>query len=111
MDDSNPHRFHDLFSSLLHREAAELIKRDNLLLEQAKNTLLRWKAMHGEQAVVDWDEWLDILAEGPDTVLATMTAPDERAMRLRQSSPFSCLVAPRRRWALLDEAKGEKGRS
>jgi len=56
MDDSNPHRFHDLFSSLLRRKAAELIKRDNRLLEQAKDTLLRWKAMHGEQAVVDWDE-------------------------------------------------------
>jgi hypothetical protein len=110
MNNANPHRKNDLFSLLLHREAAELIRGNNLLIDQAKGTLYRWKAMHGEQAVSDWDEWLDIISAGPDRLLSTMTAPDEHATRLRQSSPFSCLISPRRRWALLNEASHEKGR-
>jgi hypothetical protein len=102
---------HDLFSLMLHKEAAEMIKNDKGLIDEAKNILLRWKTMHGEFGVLDWDEWLKLIEAGDEIVLDMMTQSGEHATRLRQSSPFSCLVPNRRRWALLNEAIREKGRA
>ena len=103
----NSHARNDRFSLLLHREAAEAVAHDEALLGRAEAILRRWKRSNGINACRDWDEWLSLIAHGQSVVVQTMLSEDEHATRLRQSSPFSVLVPPRKRWALLKEAKRE----
>ena len=103
----NSHARNDRFSLLLHREAAEAIAHDEALLGRAEAILWRWKRSNGINACRDWDEWLSLIARGRSVVVQTMLSEDEHAARLRQSSPFSVLVPPRKRWALLKEARRE----
>lgn len=99
----NPHQRQDHFSLLLHREAAAALVADERLFDRAEQILLRWKARHGMNAPRDWDVWLGILnaANGRAEAIKMMTSEDERATRLRQSSPFSTLVSQRRRLEIL----------
>ena len=103
----NSHSRNDRFSLLLHREAAQAVVRDEALLQRAATTLRRWKLAQGSNAPHAWDEWLALIADGRPAVVRTMLSEDESATRLRQSSPFSVMVSPRRRWALLKEAKDD----
>ena len=103
----NSHARNDRFSLLLHREAAEALAHDEALLGRAEAILWRWKRSSGINACRDWDEWLSLIARGRSVVVQAMVSEDEHATRLRQSSPFSVLVPPRKRWALLKEAKRE----
>lgn len=103
----NSHARNDRFSLLLHREAAEAVAHDEALLGRAEAILRRWKRSNGINACRDWDEWLLLIARGRSVVVQAMLSEDEHATRLRQSSPFSVLVSPRKRWALLKEAKRE----
>ncbi|OZB52252.1 MAG: hypothetical protein B7X43_04260 [Thiomonas sp. 15-63-373] len=105
----NSHARNDRFSLLLHREAAGAVARDEALLVRAEAILRSWKQSNGINACRDWDEWLSLIARGPSVVVQVMVSEDEYATRLRQSSPFSVLVPPRKRWALLKEAKHEQG--
>lgn len=105
----NSHARNDRFSLLLHREAAGTVARDEALLGRAEAILRSWKQSNGINACRDWDEWLSLIARGQSVVVQVMVSEDEHATRLRQSSPFSVLVPPRKRWALLKEAKHEQG--
>ena len=105
MDPRNNHYRNDLFSLLLHEEAARMIAADDSLLNNAKERLLRWKRLHGSTSPTAWDEWLRLIESGRDTVLTTIVDHGENATRLRQSSPFSPLVPARKRWALLKESR------
>jgi len=103
----NSHARNDRFSLLLHREAAEAVVHDEALLGRAEAILRHWKRSNGINACRDWDEWLSLIVQGRSVVVQAMVSEDEHATRLRQSSPFSVLVPPRKRWALLKEVKRE----
>lgn len=84
----------------LHQEIARRLEKDPHLLQIAKGNLLRWMARDGEIPV--WREWREILNGPLSQVLNVLLSSDQKAARLRQSSPFCGILSPRERWKLYE---------
>lgn len=91
------HRLLDARSLALHCKIAHKITRDRGLLDIPRRNLERWSQRAADEAPKFIKEWQDILGEPWPRVAAFITSCSEKAMRLRQSSPFAGVLDPRER--------------
>jgi len=101
---------HDKRSLELYILVLQKIKEDNLLWDKAVQLLAQWQLTVCPQTASTLNEWKDIINSGQDSCFEFMTSKTERADRLRQSSPFSCLLTPKERFAFIKQwrLKNEK---
>ena len=90
------HRIHEIRSLALHALVARKLARDPSLLEVARGNLIRWRQSSPEPPAY-LDEWERILSQPLPQILALITATDEEATRLRQSSPFAGVLTAEER--------------
>jgi hypothetical protein len=85
---------------MLHEAVAAKVEANPALLNLARANLARW--MESQPADV-LREWRQLLDETPlPQLLALLRSDDERAVRLRQSSPFAGVLTPEERQSILD---------
>lgn len=83
----------------MHRLIAEKIRNDPALVQRAIANLERWRSPLENPPWVQ--EWLEIV-EGPlDRLLEFLVERSEKAVRLRQSSPFAGILTDEERKAIL----------
>lgn len=87
-------------SLALHKEIAKRLSENPQLIEIAKANLERWVARDGDLPV--WREWRELLNGPLSQVIPTLVSDDEVCKRLRQSSPFCGILAPRERWHIYE---------
>ena len=105
------HRLIDERSLAFDRLTAAKLKANPALVEKARDNVRRWLASCSEgvrPALLEWQAALD----GPlEALLALLTSSDERATRLRQSSPFAGVLSPAERNAILREYHRRESRA
>jgi hypothetical protein len=73
------------------------------LIAQARATLVRWMTTTSPGTMSELQAWLTAL-DGPlDGVIALLTRGDERAVRLRQSNPFTGVLSQRERMLIIKQ--------
>ena len=72
------------------------------VLEKARANLRRWLTSRPADALsVAYREWESLLTTAtPDQVAELLLSQTERAVRLRQSSPFAGVLTPREIWEI-----------
>ena len=93
------HRLIDERSLAFHRLVAKKLRSDATVLDLARANLDRWKASASPRVRPVLAEWRALI----DAPLAVLTGEDERATRLRQSSPFAGALTSGERFAILRE--------
>jgi hypothetical protein len=94
------HEWIDRRSLALHEAVAAKLEVDPDLLEVARANLRRWLTTAPRPA---WLEWYRLIDTTPLSELTgLLRAADERARRLRQSSPFAGVLTPDERRRILD---------
>ncbi len=97
------HRLIDERSLAFHSLIAEKLRVAPVLVGHAQENIIRWQRDCSERARPTLLEWQALL-EGPlDDLLSVLTSPDERATRLRQSSPFAGLLSSKERMTIIRE--------
>jgi hypothetical protein len=91
------HRLLDARSLALHCKIAQKISKDRNLLDVPRRNLERWSNRTSGETPKFIAEWQDILDEPWPQVAAFITSCSERAIRLRQSSPFAGVLNPQER--------------
>jgi hypothetical protein len=91
------HRLLDARSLAMHVVIAQKIERDPKLLDVARNNLKRWRARWDGEAPAWHQQWSAVLARPWTEIAAFMTEFSERAVQLRQSSPFAGVLSPAER--------------
>lgn len=82
----------DRRSALLHRLVARKLVVDPAMLDQARANLVRWQVTNPDQQALA--EWTALLAHSSvEEVARLLLSRSEKAMRLRQSSPFAGLLS------------------
>jgi hypothetical protein len=97
------HRRREKESLEIHRRIASRLEKDAVpVLEKARGNLRRWSAGREEDppgaAYKEWGCLLETLT--PRELARLLVAVDERATRLRQSSPFAGVLPPREVWEI-----------
>jgi hypothetical protein len=87
------HRLHDARSLAMHVVVARRIEHDRTLLARARRTLQRWERQQGHPVAPWLTEWQELLAQPWPVIADRITALDEDATRLRQSSPLTVLLS------------------
>lgn len=64
------------------------LRRNPSLLRHARANLDRWRRTCSARVARTFDEWEGLLDGDIETLLNLLVSRDERAVRLRQSSPF-----------------------
>jgi hypothetical protein len=82
------HELIDERSRQMHVLIAERLRRNPGLLRQAKATLSRWRQPASSNVLPTYNEWEQLLDGDFEQLLSLLVSRDERATRLRQSSPF-----------------------
>jgi len=98
--DESRHHVQDLQSLALHEEAVRLVRTDEALLRQARDTLARWLSAGQSRSTSLWREWDDILAHGKWRKVLGRT---RRAQELRQASPLVTVLPDDVRQGILDQ--------
>jgi hypothetical protein len=102
----SPHEMHhlrEIQSLQMHRRIAAMMERDpDAVIGKALRNLHAWAAHpHGSAMEPVFKEWLDLLARmEPSEIAAFIVSDSERAVRLRQSTPFAGVLSPREVWAI-----------
>lgn len=88
-------------SLALHRLVSRKVLAKPALLDKARETLTRWQGMEGSprMALAEWDR---ILSGSAGQVAQFLTERSERAIRLRQSSPFCGILTEDERRAIYE---------
>ena len=97
------HRLIDERSLAFDRVTAAKIAADPALIDRARSTLTHWLGTASPRVRPVLLEWQAILDGTVENLLAILTATDERATRLRQSSPFAGTLSTAERTAILQE--------
>jgi hypothetical protein len=97
------HRLIDERSLAFHRRIAEKVGEDPSLLENARANLQRWLKTCSPGVRLTLLEWQQVLQLPFETLLTFLVSTDERATRLRQSSPFSGILTEAERLAIIRE--------
>ncbi len=92
-DKVSTHRLHDARSLAMHIVVAQQIEQDQNLLKRARETLKRWALQQGRPVAPWLTEWQRLLAQPWHVIAERVTALDEDAARLRQSSPLTVLLS------------------
>jgi len=87
-------------SIALHREIAKRLEENPQLVDLARANLERWIARDGE--LPPWREWRKILGWPFSQLISFLLSRDEVSKRLRQSSPFCGILAPKERWHIYE---------
>src|SRR5438128_10178276 len=93
------HEWIDQRSLAVHEAVANKLAEHPEWLEVARQNLRQWLARNPQPPLLAWQRLLDTLAF--DELLELLRCPDERARRLRQSSPFAGVLTHRDRQAHL----------
>jgi hypothetical protein len=93
------HEWIDQRSLALHEAVAKKLAEHPELLEVARQNLRRWLAQNRQPALLEWQRLFETLSF--NDLLALLRSPDERARRLRQSSPFAGVLTTQERQAIL----------
>jgi hypothetical protein len=91
------HRLLEVRSLALHCWIARKISRDLALLRIPRENLRRWQSRHDGQPPRYISEWSVILQQPWPVIAAFITSFSEKAIRLRQSSPFAGVLSPTER--------------
>ncbi len=77
----------------------ELTREPHRAIGIARENLARLRGVHAERASIleAFDRWGEILDEGVESIVATLTGLDEEAEDLRQNSPFAGVLTPEQR--------------
>jgi hypothetical protein len=86
------HRRLDARSLVLHALIAHRLVRDPAVVERARRNLDRWRAARGYEPSAA-AEWRAILRRPRREIAALLVDPGENATRLRQSTPFTGVLA------------------
>jgi transposase-like protein len=69
--------------------AAHLARDPERVLTRARKNLERFSEIHSGSTVQHWlRRWQNVLAQGPEVVMETLTSSAPEAAELRQNSPF-----------------------
>jgi len=93
------HEWVDRRSLALHDAVATKLEAQPELLQVARANVQRWLRANPAESLHEWARLLDTLPL--PALIALLRSADERATRLRQSSPFAGLLSPRERQAIL----------
>lgn len=101
----------DRRSVVLHAKVAERLREQPCLIEVARANLERWRGQCGADdlaadALSEWQAILDTLSLAE--LCALLVQQDERAARLRQSSPFAGILSSREVWEIKRQFKSEE---
>jgi len=97
------HRLIDERSLAFDKLIAEKLRGDPTLVDKARANLARWLQACDARSAPAMLEW-QLLLHGPlPELLALLESTDERATRLRQSSPFCGILSPEERLAIIRE--------
>jgi len=91
------HRIIEARSLAMHCLIARKIGADRRLLDTARRNLAAWTVRYGDNVPRALSEWREILDHPWPEIAALITAADEPAVRLRQSSPFAGVLTPAER--------------
>ena len=105
------HRLIDERSLAFHRLVAGKLRADPTLLDLARANLDRWEVTASPRVRPVFAEWRALLDAPLDDLLAVLTGEDERATRLRQSSPFAGALTSGERFAILREFQTRESRA
>ncbi|MBI4765295.1 MAG: hypothetical protein HY787_11900 [Deltaproteobacteria bacterium] len=87
-------------SLALHRAIARRIRENPALLDIAKMNFEKWISDQGETPY--WSEWKKILNSSPEEIIDFLVSHDQKAVWLRQSSPFCGILTPKERWKIYE---------
>jgi hypothetical protein len=96
------HRLREARSLALHCLTAQKIERDPALLDVARRNLQRWTERAQGEGPRYLREWREILELPWPAIAEFITSFGERAVRLRQSSPFAGILTPHERRRVYD---------
>lgn len=96
------HELQDLQSLMLHQEAVRLMQKKPELVQQALDTLDRWRQSGDSHSRFLWDEWSVILHRRAWRRALSHT---KRSKELRQASPLTTVLPPEARQHILDEVR------
>jgi hypothetical protein len=102
------HRLIDERSLAFDRVIAAKLRSEPALVEKARGNLARWLETCSAAARPDLLEWQRLLSGPFDELLVLLEATDERATRLRQSSPFCGILTPEERLGIIREFQGRE---
>lgn len=105
------HRLIDERSLAFHRLVAEKLRTCPALLDLARANLERWETSASPRVRPVLAEWRALIDSTLDELLAVLTGEDERATRLRQSSPFAGALTSGERFSILREFQTRESRA
>lgn len=94
---------HDNRSKALHMFVVRKIQENPALWDEAIELLARWRSTACVRSVSSLEEWKSIIESGQSACFQFMVESSERADRLRQSSPFSCLLTTSERLKFIND--------
>ena len=97
-----PHELQDLQSLMLHEEAVHLLKKKPELIQQALDTLERWRCAGDSHSRFLWDEWSVILHRRAWRRALSLT---RRSKELRQASPLATILPAEVRQRVLEQVQ------
>lgn len=95
------HRQIDLRSLAFNRLVRAKVEGDPALVEKALGNIEHWLVTCSPRVRATLLEWKDLLNGPRETLLTLLTSSDERATRLRQSSPFAGVLTAAERSSVL----------
>jgi len=77
----------------------ELTRDPDRVLATARDNIARWRDIHAGRPsiLMALDRWSEILDEGVESIVATLTGPSEEAEDLRQNAPFAGVLSQEQR--------------
>ena len=96
------HELQDLQSLMLHEEAVRLLKKKPELIQQALETLERWRSAGDSHSRFLWDEWSVILHRRAWRRALSLT---RRSKELRQASPSATILPAEVRQRVLEQVQ------
>lgn len=96
------HELQDLQSLMLHEEAVRLMKKKPELIQQALDTLERWRCEGNSHSRFLWDEWSVILHRRAWRRALSLT---RRSKELRQASPLATILPVEVRQQVLEQVQ------
>ena len=96
------HELQDLQSLMLHEEAVRLLKKKPELIQQALDTLERWRSAGDPHSRFLWDEWSVILHRRAWRRALSLT---RRSKELRQASPLATILPVDVRQRVLEQVQ------
>ncbi len=97
------HRLIDERSLAFHRLISAKLRQQPDLVEKARGNIARWLKICSAGVEPTLLEWQGVLAGSFDQIVAQLEATDERATRLRQSSPFTGILTQSERLKIIRE--------